>query len=735
MLPTKSSAATALLAVAFLSLIAQVALASNAVNTDAADANGLSSEVDTRTPAPSIDGENAASSGGAQAAGASLEQVTVTGAFLPVVTEIPGGAVVVSAADLQSESLANTADALALVPGLFAQSVDGGEGTRLSIRGSGITKGGFTWGNGVQILFDGLPLSSPLGTPYESFEPNAYSAIEVYRGANAFEYGATQLGGAINFVQHTGYDSAPLFLRAEGGSDGYQREQISSGQVSGPLDYYISATRFATDGYQYGADAFSNRLIANVGDQLSSDLRTRLYFEYADQLQQNINAVTLNQLETNPRLNPGSPNGSRINYGSIFVANKTTYDIGPGSNFEFGIEYKNPPLHNGNEPVRTYWHTSDVAASFKYRRQDTILGGRESDTTVAFIPSKVIPGSGAIVTNDATIKVLGTIKYGGSNTTLLASNDLALEPNLWLLTGMAGIWQTRENQITNPVASGVDPNLDKHYSNATPRIGLRYEVTPSVQIYGNVSRLIEAPQIIGYAASTNGAYTGYTTISSGQTYNSQNLTVQSATSYEIGTRGGTERFKWDIDYYEEQLKHELLTIFAALPSPAAPNGVSFTENASPTVDAGIEGSLDTLIWQGVEHRFSLRQSYTWGQFYFVNQGPEQHILPGLPAQTYKAELDYNHSSGLYAKADLDWEPRYPVDYANSQFAPDYTLLGATIGYNAPKAGWRVFVQGQNLSNRYYASFTSTTGIATASSAVYTPGQGRIISAGATYAIK
>jgi len=141
--------------------------------------------------------------GGAFAAETEIESassvvVTAKRDTAPTLNVVPGGTSLVSAEALQAQSIANTADALAFIPGLFAQSVEGGEGTRLSIRGSGAGKGGFTWGSGIQVLLDGLPLSTPYGNPYEAYEPNAYNAIEVYKGDNGFDYGAFTLGGVIN---------------------------------------------------------------------------------------------------------------------------------------------------------------------------------------------------------------------------------------------------------------------------------------------------------------------------------------------------------------------------------------------------------------------------------------------------------------------------------------------------------------------------------------------------------
>jgi iron complex outermembrane receptor protein len=698
---------------------------------------------------------------------AALNEVVVTGKHVeaPALVTVPGGTGLITADQIQGASVANLDDALKYVPGLFAQSASGGEATRLSIRGSGVTKGGFTWGNGVDVLFDGLPLSGALGTPYESFEPNAYERIEVYKGANAFQFGATQLGGAINLVQHTGYDSSPLAVRLEGGSYGYQREQISSGQVIGPLDYYVSATHFETGGYLYNSAATAGRLIGNVGYQLTPQLKTRFYFEDARQYEENISAQTLSQLLNAPRTNPYT--GARVTMGSIFLANKTEYQIDDHSSLELGLAYKKPPLHNGNEPSRTFWNTNDLTGSLSYKRKDTVFGGHESDTTVSVLPSYVLPGSGAYTSNDATGLTTGFVKYGGSNTTVLAANDFQLTPKLWLATGIGWLYETRTNEIDNPVnpasgglyspaPAGVNASLNKQYTNYTPRVGLRYDITPQIEAYGNISQLVEAPQIISYAQSatfsekingvsySNSYYAGFltapTTTSTGAafTFNESNLKEQVGTNYEIGVKGQWDRFKWDVDYYNEQVHDELLTIYAELPNvdPKNPNGISYTENASPTVHEGVEASVDTELWKDDGNTVSLRQAFTWNNFHFAheNVAAGYGVLPGLPIDFYQGQLNYRHRSGLYAGLSVESSlAPYPVDYFNKTYAPSYTLVGANVGYAPPGKKWRIFVDAENLGDVHYASFSSATGLATASSAVFTAGEGRSVTGGLAFA--
>ncbi|MGO4776700.1 TonB-dependent receptor plug domain-containing protein, partial [Lysobacter sp. 2RAB21] len=110
-------------------------------------------------------------------------------------------------------------DALGYAAGVFVQPRFGAEEARLAIRGSGLQR--TFHGRGLELLQDGSPLNlADGGFDFQAVEPLSARYIEVYRGANALEFGAATLGGAINFVSPTGYDAAPLTLRAEAGDFG-----------------------------------------------------------------------------------------------------------------------------------------------------------------------------------------------------------------------------------------------------------------------------------------------------------------------------------------------------------------------------------------------------------------------------------------------------------------------------------------------------------------------------------
>ena len=155
------------------------------------------------------------------------------------------------------------------MPGVFAQP-KWGDDTRLSIRGSGLSRNFHL--RGLQLYMDGIPINTADGFgDFQEIDPTAYRYIEVYKGANALRFGANSLGGAINFVMPTGYNSSLFGARVDLGSFGFHKLAVSSGGVSGPVDYFITGTAQELDGFREHSWGESARGSFDLGYRLSEE--------------------------------------------------------------------------------------------------------------------------------------------------------------------------------------------------------------------------------------------------------------------------------------------------------------------------------------------------------------------------------------------------------------------------------------------------------------------------------
>ncbi len=652
---------------------------------------------------------------------------------------VPGAVKLVESAVVERGVVGTSADILAFQPGVFAAPPAGsGDGIKLSIRGSAIAR---TAGNffraGTLFTFDGLPVTGAGGTPYELFETYGLSYTEVLLGGNAFDYGALQLGGAINYVTKTGYDSSPFEVRADLGSFGYRKYQASSGQVLGNADYFFSVASLRVEGFQQHAQGKSTGFAGNFGYRLSPKISTRFFLRYRTTENANPGSISLNELKTNPKLaNPNNITNDtyRTQPGSTWVANRTNIQIDQDSKLELGLVYHDAPIDISPKPSsgnvgapladaeRSIWNFRDITFQGKYTRTDTVWG-RPSTTTVAASFDDEYDADVNTYANNANVttgarafrNLLKTANYNGSaDASARVINELGLSDSLALTTGLGLAYIRRAGAVTyfNPTLiplaaapGALGQTIDRNNTYFTPRLGLRYDVNSNLTLFTNVTRSIEGPNSWQLNRGSQGNYEYH-----------DNIQDQKATAFELGSRAHVGAFTGSLTLFRTDVKDELLSVPIV---PGDPSKGSYTFNGSPTYKQGVEFALDTVVWsdkgflaaalEGQGNKWVFGQSFSLNDFGYKNDPTfGKNELPGVPRQYYQARLQYDHASGFYGSLSLQSASPYFVDFANHLKAPGYTIFGATIGYQPRKSHWQVYLDARNLTNEKYASSAGPT---------------------------
>ncbi|NJK90731.1 MAG: TonB-dependent receptor [Blastochloris sp.] len=631
---------------------------------------------------------------------------------------VAGGTNFIQAEDYKKGRASNLQDVLGFQPGVLAVSRFGSEEARISIRGSGIQR--TFHGRGIKVLQDGLTLNeADGGFDMQAFEPLAYQHIEVFRGANALQYGSSTLGGAINFVTPTGYDSSLAQIRLEAGSYGTWKGQISSGHVAGPFDYYATVTQSAVDGFRDYSQQNNQRVFANIGWRVNDDVETRFYFNYAKSDSELPGSLTKEQAEQNPS-QASAGNVTRIDkrdFTYYRAATKTTA-LFDQARLDAGFYWSNKdldhPIFNilslgpgpgiATGPGTIDFVSNNFGSDIKWTDERDLFG-RKNTFVIGISPN----GS---ITEDARFENLNNTEARGRqfgdgteeswNFEVYAQNDHQLTGPLYLITGIQAVYAQREfiDQFLG------DGNASDHqdYYGISPKIGLRYDLQPQTNIFLNLSRSYEPPTF-GELKTIRGNF-GVGTLPSIAV---QNLDAQEATTIEIGSRGVWDRFQWDAAFYHAWVDKELLQ-YEILPN------TSQTINGTATHHQGVELGLDVTLWDallseakdesGKADRIVLKQVYNWSNFYFDSDpafGSNQ--LAGIPEHFYKAELLYEHPCGFYFGPNVEWSmEKYAVDFANTLFADAYATLGFKAGYQS-KRGFSVFVEGKNLTDEEYIATT------------------------------
>lgn len=276
-----------------------------------------------------------------------IETVTVIGEQTKAELEIgqaltPGGVTLVDGADLFQRNVTSMADMLRYVPGLWVASGSTGDTSYYSSRGSNLDATDYD-GNGIKLLQDGLPVTGADGNNHNrDVDPLSAKFAVVARGANALTYGASTLGGAINFITPTAHDRAPLELYLTGGSDDQLQGRLSAGTVVGKFDGLVTIEARSWDGYREHQKQDREGLYTNAGWKFNDNLSTRLYLTYIDNEQEQPGGLTRDQWKDDPdQAKPDNVIGDfQLNVESWRLANKTSWDINDHSTLSVGFSYE-----------------------------------------------------------------------------------------------------------------------------------------------------------------------------------------------------------------------------------------------------------------------------------------------------------------------------------------------------------------------------------------------------------
>lgn len=645
------------------------------------------------------------------------------------IEEVAGGASLVDSSIVEKGRVLTNQDVLAFQPGVYAQAAGGADGLKISIRGSAINRGTNFFRTGILFQFDGLPVTGPGGTPYELFEPLGLRYTEVLRGANGFDNGSSYLGGAINYVTKTGRDADLLEARIEGGTYGYLKGQLASGGQVGNVDYYVSTTYSRRDGYQAQSAGKTFGVVGNVGIQLTPDIETRFYLRYRETENQTPGSLTRVEIDNNPRaadpLNVRR-NAIRIQPGSWWIANKTTFNLTDTSSLSLGFVYHDYPIDIETQNSAIWGYTT-LSGVLDYVRTDSLFG-RDSVTRFGILSADhtrgwqkvfnrytIDPATGTPhVSGLPAGSLLRNSDYDGADRNFHLSNVSEPIAGLKVTLGAALLNIYRATKVTFPATyetarnSGIFLPTQAYSRNSwdyTVRAGLQYEVGPNVQLYGNFSRSVEPANDWSHLSTAAGTFVSGPAIT--QAVRGLALKDQTAWTGEIGARGtlpiiGT----WEISAYRAHVRNELLSVVIQ----QVPTLITAESNASPTLHQGVEIGFETKLWQSSgnpDHYISTRHSYTYSDFRFRNDPIwRQNQLPSLPRHFYQGEISYNHPSGFYASADVQAASGYPEDYANSFSTRKYAIFGATAGFSPKDGDWSLFLTARNIGDKGYVAAVS-----------------------------
>lgn len=650
--------------------------------------------------APAVHAQRSATSDG------DVETIVVVDTAAPNEVElVPGGATLIDGEALRERNVASLADALRYVPGVWSASAHGGDTIFFSSRGSNLDATDYDM-NGIVLLQDGLPVTTADGNNHNRVvDPLSARFATVARGANAIRYGASTLGGAIEFVSPTARNSAPLEIYANTGSHGQLIARGTAGHVFGDdADALVTLETKRWNGFREHSEQRRNGLYANAGWQPSARVSTRLFLTYLDNEQELPGSLTRDVLERDPRRASSSAlsGNYRLDVETVRLANRTTVRLGSGGNLDFGVSLEQQSQYHPIVDVRVDFDGAGPAlpvqvfsllvdtehlnagAMLEYGRRigrhDFKLGLHHGRSTV----------DGGDYAHDGGVhtRLTTRIDNEASTTTLYALDRWRATNRFMVELGAQAVAAERDVQNIDAESGAVrNPNGD--FSRVNPRVGFIYDVSRRVDLFANLSRLYEPPTLYELEDEASGGHAV--------------LDAMRGTVLEVGARGRRDgdrgrRFDWEVAAYRAAIDDEILSI----DDPSAP-GTSLAANVDDTTHAGIEASFGAALPLGSNGAvLAPRVALTINDFSFdADRHYGNNYLPAAPRRVLRGELLYRGASGFYVGPTFDVVGARFADFANTYRVDGYELIGLRAGWSGER--WRVFAEAVNLTDERYVA--------------------------------
>jgi len=640
----------------------------------------------------------------------------------------PGNVTLVDGEDLYQRSVTNLADVLRFVPGVWSESVSGSDEIFFSSRGSNLDATAYDK-NGIKLLQDGLPITTADGNSHNRvLDPLSARYATIAHGANALTYGASTLGGAIDFTSPTARDTDPLSLFASGGSHGQINGHMSAGLATETFDVLGTIEYRDWDGYREHSEQQTRGAFANAGFNWSDSVVTRLYLAALDSDAKLPGALTRVEADEDP--SQASPAAADANYGKKVdtrrAAAKTTWNIDDRSAIDLGVSCEKQSLYHPiverilvdfdgagpNPPVEVFsllidTDHRDTGASLRYRLEGSahnlLLGANYGDSSVS--------GGNYRNLNGRPNGLTEYVHNAADSLELFAIDRWRLDRHWTLVYGAQWVNASRDVSTTE-AASGEVRNPKGDYSSLNPRLGLIYALDERSEFFASVSHLYEAPTNMQLEDDVRGG--------------NSTLDAMNGEVIEAGWRGDAGSpegvaWRWDVAMYYAKVSDEILSI----DDPLAP-GNSLSANIEDTIHAGIEAMVAASLPVG-EGRIEPQFALTANQFSFDGDATYgDNDLPAAPSYALRGEVLYRRS-GMYFGPTFDFVGRRFADFANTYVVGSHALFGLRAGYVADR--WELFAELRNLMDEDYIATVNVRDVASAGARVLYPGAPRSAYAG------
>jgi iron complex outermembrane receptor protein len=467
---------------------------------------------------------------------------------------------------------------------------------------------------------------------------------------------------------------------AQGGSSGFFKSQVASGDVLGRFDYYASYAHTGLAGYRDWSGQRRERVNLHGGYLLSPALDLRTFYFYAHVDEQLPGALTGAEFAASPR--QAAPDNVNDRYGRVYdlhhIGAQLRAQLGTGQRLEVSpyFQYRDidhPIFRVINQQSR------DIGAEVRY--ENTVLPlGQRSRLTLGFQPSYMNmddrqfqneAGKHGALAKDQVDQVTNLALYGEQLVEVAAG--------LSLIAG--GRYEYSVRQAADHFLTDGDQSDRRVFRAFSPKVGL-IAALPSTEtrFFANASRMFEPPLLLELNSLTQPGFI--------------DLVGQSAWQFEVGTRGRQGALGWDLSLYDVELRHEILNE-NVVPFPGATFTVPTYRNAPRSRHYGVELGLEASV-----RSLNARLAYTYGKYQFVND-PQygDNDIPGAANHLINASVTVSAPASISITPSIEWAPRgFYVNSANTVTNEGWFLLGARAEWKVAQLDGSLFAEVRNLTD-------------------------------------
>ena len=636
-------------------------------------------------------------------------------------------------------------EALALVPGVLAQSRSGGGDVRISIRGFG-SRGAGDRSNagttrGVRILIDGIPETEPDGrTSLDLVDLALVEQVEVLRSSASALYG-NAAGGVLDLRTIPAAGAGRASVQTQAGSFGLRRVigRVSAPVAGGTLYGGVANTHLA--GWRAHSQSDRTTVLAGIATSVTERTSLAVLVAGANDRFQIPGPLTRAQADTAPELanaTYAARNERRLNRlmrigatlqhrldtahtvsGMLFVAPKMLQRSERGTFRDF------TRVHLGGNLVYRGMHPIGATVRGRFT-----VGLDEAFQDGAILFYSLTPEG------ERGLTLRNNKREAANNAGAFVEEQLAFGERLIVTAG------ARWDAITYRYQDFLAPKLDasRTFPRFTPKVGVLWKLGMTHSLYANVGGGVEVPA----GNETDPASTfGQDTVTSLNPL----LDPIHSTTYEVGLKRaigfGVETavlrtVSYDIALYDTEVRNEIVPY----------RGGRFYFTAGRVRRQGAELGLAIAARSGLGARGALTVNrhryiaYTVDSVHYGAPGRfadyAGNAVVGVPSLHYGGSLSYApHGLPIRLEAGVTGVGRYYADDANAVVVPSHVLLDARVAFDEPFAfgrghGVRGFVSVNNLAGRHYiGSAFLNPDVVNGAAVAFEPGRPREVVVGLT----